>query len=525
MTEATQKVQAAPAQAANRSLAHRPRVVIVGAGFAGLNAAKGLAHLAVDVTVVDRSNHYTFQPLLYQVALAVLSPADIAQPIRSILRHQRNTQVLMDEVDRHRRRGAPRRRWPAVRASTTTISSWPPAPRTPTSAMTNGSRSRPVSNPLKTPSRSAAASCWPLSWPSARCSSRAGTLRSTSSSSAAAPLASSSPAPSATSPSSTCATTFATSIPPRAACSCSTAGPRVLAAYPAGSLRQGRSHAQASGRRSPHQISGHRRRPGWVEANGQRIDAAVTLWAAGVQASPLGKMLAAQPDVQLDKRGCVIVDNKLNPAGLLQCLRSRRPRSLRAGRPSGPRRRPARHADGRSRRQIDRRRPRRQTAPALPLLRQRRHGHHRPHVRHRQCRVALQGAHEWFPRLVHMGHHPHLLPHRLPQSAFRLGPTGPGPTSPSRAARASSPATRPCPAGRSKPKPAPRKTEPKPRTELLSAHTHQSSAVSRHGWKAPLSKKTREIRGRSSRAPWAQWLLAPRFSVGKAIHNTESGVP
>jgi NADH dehydrogenase len=52
----------------------------------------------VDVTVVDRRNHYTFQPLLYQVALAVLSPADIAQPIRSILRNQRNTQVLMDEV-------------------------------------------------------------------------------------------------------------------------------------------------------------------------------------------------------------------------------------------------------------------------------------------------------------------------------------------------------------------------------------------------------------------------------------------
>ena len=54
--------------------------------------------LPVDVTVVDRSNHYTFQPLLYQVALAVLSPADIAQPIRTILRHQPNTEVLMDEV-------------------------------------------------------------------------------------------------------------------------------------------------------------------------------------------------------------------------------------------------------------------------------------------------------------------------------------------------------------------------------------------------------------------------------------------
>ena len=72
--------------------------MIVGGGFGGLHAAKALAHLPVDVTVVDRRNHHTFQPLLYQVALAVLSPADIAQPIRTILRSQSNTEVLMDEV-------------------------------------------------------------------------------------------------------------------------------------------------------------------------------------------------------------------------------------------------------------------------------------------------------------------------------------------------------------------------------------------------------------------------------------------
>ncbi len=75
----------------------RKRVLIVGAGFAGLNAARALAQSEVDITVVDRKNHHTFQPLLYQVAMAVLSPADIAQPIRAILRAP-NTQVLMDEV-------------------------------------------------------------------------------------------------------------------------------------------------------------------------------------------------------------------------------------------------------------------------------------------------------------------------------------------------------------------------------------------------------------------------------------------
>jgi NADH dehydrogenase len=76
----------------------RPRVVVIGAGFAGLNAAKALANAPVDVTVVDRKNHHTFQPLLYQVALAVLSPAEIASPVRTVLRHAANTEVLLGEV-------------------------------------------------------------------------------------------------------------------------------------------------------------------------------------------------------------------------------------------------------------------------------------------------------------------------------------------------------------------------------------------------------------------------------------------
>jgi NADH dehydrogenase len=76
----------------------RPKVVVIGAGFAGLNAAKALAKAPVDVTVVDRKNHHTFQPLLYQVALAVLSPAEIASPVRTVLRHAANTEVLLGEV-------------------------------------------------------------------------------------------------------------------------------------------------------------------------------------------------------------------------------------------------------------------------------------------------------------------------------------------------------------------------------------------------------------------------------------------
>jgi NADH dehydrogenase len=75
-----------------------PRVVIVGAGFGGLTAAQRLARLPVQITVVDRKNHHTFQPLLYQVATAGLSPGEIASPIRSILRSHSNIEVLLEEV-------------------------------------------------------------------------------------------------------------------------------------------------------------------------------------------------------------------------------------------------------------------------------------------------------------------------------------------------------------------------------------------------------------------------------------------
>jgi NADH dehydrogenase len=75
-----------------------PRIVIIGAGFAGLSAAKTLAQAPFEVTVVDRHNYHLFQPLLYQVATAGLSPGDIASPIRAILRHQKNAQVVLAKV-------------------------------------------------------------------------------------------------------------------------------------------------------------------------------------------------------------------------------------------------------------------------------------------------------------------------------------------------------------------------------------------------------------------------------------------
>jgi NADH dehydrogenase len=75
-----------------------PKVIIIGAGFGGIECARALKNAEVAVTVLDRHNHHTFQPLLYQVATAAVSPADIAWPVRSILRHQKNAEVLMCSI-------------------------------------------------------------------------------------------------------------------------------------------------------------------------------------------------------------------------------------------------------------------------------------------------------------------------------------------------------------------------------------------------------------------------------------------
>src|SRR5271166_1514061 len=86
-------------ESSNQPGSTKPKVVIIGGGFGGLSAAKALAGKPVDVTLIDRTNHHLFQPLLYQVATAGLSPSDIAQPIRHILREGENISVLMHDVE------------------------------------------------------------------------------------------------------------------------------------------------------------------------------------------------------------------------------------------------------------------------------------------------------------------------------------------------------------------------------------------------------------------------------------------
>src|SRR5438477_12890343 len=77
----------------------QPQVIIIGAGFGGLEAAKKLACEDVRLTVIDRTNYHLFQPLLYQVATAALSPADIAAPVRAILSKCKNVEVVLAEVE------------------------------------------------------------------------------------------------------------------------------------------------------------------------------------------------------------------------------------------------------------------------------------------------------------------------------------------------------------------------------------------------------------------------------------------
>src|SRR5881296_457178 len=87
-----------PSPNAGKSENKRWHVVIVGGGFGGLRAAQALKSAPVDVTLIDRRNYHLFQPLLYQVATGSLSPGEIAAPLRSVLRKQKNTEVLLGEA-------------------------------------------------------------------------------------------------------------------------------------------------------------------------------------------------------------------------------------------------------------------------------------------------------------------------------------------------------------------------------------------------------------------------------------------
>jgi NADH dehydrogenase len=290
---------------------NRQRVVVIGAGFGGINAAQGLAKYPVDVTIVDRRNHHTFQPLLYQVALAVLSPADIAQPIRSIVRDHKNIEVLMDEVvglDPAQRRvslktGAQleydylivasgsthsyfgKNEWAALAPGLKTIEDAIEIRRRVLLAFELAERQM-----LETGTHPALnfviVGGGPTGVELAGAISDIAKLYMTMD--------------------------FRHIDPSSAQVLILEGSPNILGTYPPDLQAKARHQLEALGvklRTGSHVTD---IQPGYVMVGDERIDSVCTLWAAGVQASPLGKMLG----VETDRRGSVLVDEFLHPKGL-----------------------------------------------------------------------------------------------------------------------------------------------------------------------------------------------------------------
>jgi NADH dehydrogenase len=288
----------------------RPRVVILGGGFAGLNAARGLAGLSVDVTLVDRKNYHTFQPLLYQVALAVLSPADIAQPIRSIVRDHANIEVLMDEAvgfnldQRHvqLKTGSVlvydylilatgsthsyfgHEEWAKFAPGLKTIEDATEIRRRVLLAFELAERQM-LEQGTHPPLNFVIIGGGPTGVELAGAISDIARLYMRNN--------------------------FRHINTREAKVIILEGSPHILGMYPEDLQKKAREQLEALGVELRTGAIVTDVQPGYVMVGSQRIDAVVTLWAAGVQASPLGKLLG----MDTDRKGCVLVDQHLNPMG------------------------------------------------------------------------------------------------------------------------------------------------------------------------------------------------------------------
>jgi NADH:ubiquinone reductase (H+-translocating) len=299
---------------AEQGTGRRPRVVIVGAGFGGLNAAVGLAKLPVDVTVVDLKNHHTFQPLLYQVALAVLSPGDIAQPIRSILRENTNTEVIMDAVvgfdtvERHvkLKSGAVliydylilatgsthsyfgKDEWAKIAPGLKTIEDATEIRRRVLLAFELAERQK-LETGAHPPLNFVIVGGGPTGVELAGSISDIAKLYMTKD--------------------------FRHIDPGTAQVLILEGSPYILGAYPEDLQKKAVEQLNALGVRTRTNAHVTDIQPGYVMVGDERVESVCTLWAAGVQASPLGKLIAQSLGIETDRRGSVIVDDHLHPAG------------------------------------------------------------------------------------------------------------------------------------------------------------------------------------------------------------------
>jgi NADH dehydrogenase len=293
----------------------RPRVVIIGAGFAGITAAQRLGKLDIDVTIVDRKNHHTFQPLLYQVALAVLSPGDIAQPIRSILRNNTNTEVVMDEVtaiDTHLRRvtlksGAimlydylivatgsshsyfGHNEWAKIAPGLKTIEDATDIRRRVLLAFELAERQM-LETGSHPPLRFVVIGGGPTGVELAGAISDIARIYMTRD--------------------------FRHIDTKTADVLILEGSPKILGMYP--DILQQKAIEQLNALGVTIRCNSHVTdiQPGYVMVGDERIESVCTLWAAGVQASPLGKMLTVNSNAEVDKKGSVLVNDHLNPKNL-----------------------------------------------------------------------------------------------------------------------------------------------------------------------------------------------------------------
>lgn len=305
MTAATARVQIS-AIAEKR----RPRVLVLGGGFAGTHAAVALERLPVDVTIVDRRNHFTFQPLLYQVALAVLSPANIASPIRTIVRGKENIEVLMDEAVAFDTEGRSVRfksgteleydylmvatgathsyfghdEWAKLAPGLKTLEDATEIRRRVLLAFELAERQM-LETGTHPPLNFVVIGGGPTGVELAGAISDIAKLYMRHD--------------------------FRHIDPTKARVLLIEGAPRILGAYPEDLSAKAVEQLNALGVEVHTGMQVTEVQPGYVIAGGQRVDSVVTLWAAGVQASPLGKLLG----VETDKRGCVLVNDTLNPKG------------------------------------------------------------------------------------------------------------------------------------------------------------------------------------------------------------------
>jgi NADH dehydrogenase len=282
--------------------------MIIGAGFAGITAAQRLGKLPVDVTVIDRKNHHTFQPLLYQVALAVLSPGDIAQPIRAILHKNRNTEVVMDEVigiDTTARKVSlgsgsemfydylivaagsthsyfGHNEWAKIAPGLKTIEDATDIRRRVLLAFELAERQM-LETGAHPPLRFVVVGGGPTGVELAGAISDISRLYMTKD--------------------------FRHIDTKTAEVLIVEGSPLILGMYPEYLQQKALEQLTALGVKVRCGAHVTDIQPGYVMVGDERIESVCTLWAAGVQASPLGKMLG----VELDKKGCVLVNERLNP--------------------------------------------------------------------------------------------------------------------------------------------------------------------------------------------------------------------